>query len=72
MLEHRSDLVGRPLLEPTARDERLVGIPGVRERREQPRLVDPGRLGEGLESRGGGAEIVESRPCESSEGLRLA
>ena len=52
-------------------DERLVGIAGVRERREQPILVDAGRPSEGLESRGGAAEVVESRPCESSEGLRL-
>ena len=71
MAEHGRDLVRRTLLEPAGRDERLIGIAGVRERREQPILVDAGRPGEGLESRGGAAEVVESRPCESSEGLRL-
>ena len=62
---------GRPLLEPAARDERLVGIAGVRERREQPLLVDTGRRGERLEPGGRGVEVVEARPCESAEGLRL-
>ena len=63
---------GRSLPEPAGGDERLVGIAGVRERREQPILVDAGRPSEGLESSSGAAEVVESRPCESSEGLRLA